>query len=93
MWFNFVLSENPNYVSANTNVGYIYMQQRNNTMAHDYMMRAYELDPDYEQNLVNMAVWYHGNNQPGKARECLLHLIKKHPSNERAKAMLQDLGS
>jgi len=89
--FNFILKENPNNVSANTNLGYIYMQQGNNTMAYDYMMRANKLDPDYEQNLINLAVWYHSNNQPDKAQRALMHLITRHPENERAKAMLLDL--
>ncbi len=89
--FQFVVGENPNHVSANTNLGYIFMQQGNNTMAYDYMMRANQLDPDHEQNLVNLAVWYHNNGQPEKAKKSLEHLVKKHPGNERAKAMLADL--
>lgn len=89
--FNFILKENPNNVSANTNLGYIYMQEGNNAMAYDYMMRANKLDPDYEQNLINLAVWYHSNNQPDKAQKALMHLITRHPENERAKAMLIDL--
>jgi tetratricopeptide (TPR) repeat protein len=89
--FNFVISENPDHVSANTNLSYIYLQQGQSTMAYDYMMRAERLDPDYEQNLVNLAVWYHGNNKPERARKCLEHLLKKHPDNERARAMLIDL--
>ncbi len=89
--FNFVVAENPDHISANTNLGFIYMQQGNNTMAYDYMQRANRLDPDYEQNLINLAVWYHNNQQPDKARKSLEHLLKRHPGNERAKAMLQDL--
>ncbi len=89
--FQFILSENPNHISALTSLGYIYMQQGNNTMAYDYMIRADYLDPDYEQNLVNLAVWYHNNNQAEQAKKRLEHLIKKHPDNERAKAMLSDL--
>jgi Tetratricopeptide repeat/Cytochrome c554 and c-prime len=89
--FQFILSENPDHTSANTNLGYIYMQQGNNAMAYDHMMRADHLDPDHEQNLINMAVWYHSNKQPEKARASLEHLLKKHPANERARAMLADL--
>ncbi len=89
--FNFVVAENPDHISANTNLGFIYMQQGNNAMAYGYMQRANHLDPDYEQNLINLAVWYHNNQQPDKARKSIEHLLKKHPGNERAKAMLQDL--
>jgi len=90
--FEFVISENPAHTSANTNLGYIYMQQGNNAMALQYLQRAQNLDPDYEQNLLNLAVWYHNNNEPAKARIPLLHLLQKHPGNEQAKAMLADLG-
>ncbi len=91
--FTFVLAENPNHISANTNLGYVYMQQGNNAMAYDYMQRANQLDPDHEQNLINLAVWYHNNNQPAKTRKCLEHLLRKHPDNAQARAMLQDTGS
>jgi Tfp pilus assembly protein PilF len=89
--FEFVLGQNPSHVSANTNLGYIFMQQGNNAMAYDRLRKAEQADPDYEQNLINLAVWYHSNQQPDKARKTLLHLVKKHPENERAKAMLMDL--
>ena len=89
--FQFVTSENPNHISANTNLGFIYMRQGNNTMAYDYLMRAYALDPDYEQNLINLAVWYHNNQKPELARKYLDELLKRHPGNEQAKAMLIDL--
>lgn len=90
--FTFVLSENPDHLSANTNMGFIAMRQGNNTMAYDYLQRANGLDPDHEQNLINLAVWYYKNSAPAKARQCLEHLLKKHPDNQQAKAMLLDLG-
>jgi Flp pilus assembly protein TadD len=89
--FSLVTSENPNHVSANTNLGYIYMQQGNNTMAYDFMMRTRQIDPDYEQNLINLAVWYYNNQRKNDAKKQLEHLLKRHPENERAKAMLMDL--
>jgi tetratricopeptide (TPR) repeat protein len=89
--FSFVVGENPNYTSANTNLGYLYMQQGNNTMSYDYLMRANQLDPDHEQNLINLAVWYHSNKQSDQAAKCLKHLLKKHPGNQQAKAMLLNL--
>lgn len=91
--FSFILSENPDYTSANTNLGYLYMQQGNNTMAYNYLKHADELDPDHEQNLINLAVWYHGNNQPKLAAKCLVHLLLKHPDNEQAKEMLKSLAT
>ncbi|MFI5196789.1 MAG: tetratricopeptide repeat protein [Chitinophagales bacterium] len=89
--FQFIVGENPKHISANTNLGYIFMQQGNNAMSYDYLLRAAQLDPDYEQNLINLAVWYHNNQKPDKAKKSLEHLLKKHPHNEQAKAMLLDL--
>ncbi len=89
--FTFILSENPDYVTANTNLGFIYMQQGNSVMAYDLLRKANSLDPDHEQTLINLAVWYHANAQDEKARKSLQHLLKKHPQNQQAKAMLADI--
>ncbi|HRO42947.1 MAG TPA: cytochrome c3 family protein [Flavipsychrobacter sp.] len=89
--FEFVLKENENHVAANTNLGFIYMQQGQNTMAYNHIRKAQRLDPDYEQNLINLAVWYHNNEQDNLARKTLQHAVKKHPDNEQARAMLMDL--
>lgn len=89
--FGFIISENPEYLSANTNLGYIYMQQGNNTMAYDLLLKANIIDPDHEQTLINLAVLYHTDMQDDKAKKLLQHLLKKHPQNQQAKAMLLDL--
>ncbi len=91
--FQFIIAENPNHISANTNLGFIYMQQGSNAMSYGYLLHAQQLDPDYEQNLINLAVWYHSNQQPDNAKKSLEHLLKKHPANEQAKAMLIDLNA
>ena len=90
--FKFIVAQNPNHISANTNLGYIYMQQGDKELAYKYLMHANQLDPDYEQNLINLSVWYHNNNQLAASKNCLMHLIQKHPDNQHAKAMLADLG-
>jgi Flp pilus assembly protein TadD len=89
--FEFIVSENPGHTSANTNLGYLYMQQGNNAMAYEYMMHANYLDPDYEQNLMNLAVWHYQNKQLDKAKTYLEHLLKKHPGNQQARERLMDL--
>ncbi|RYD58778.1 MAG: tetratricopeptide repeat protein [Sphingobacteriales bacterium] len=89
--YSFILSENPDYASANTNLAFLYMQEGNVTMAYELLLKAMRLNPDNEQTLINMAVWYHNNGQDDKAKKTLQHLIKKHPRNEQAKAMLADL--
>ena len=89
--FTYILSENSDYLSANVNLGFIYMQQGKKTMSYDYLMRALKLNPDYEQTLINLAVWHHNNGNDGNAKKYLSHLLKKHPQNEQAKAMLADI--
>lgn len=89
--FSFVLSENPNHTLANVNLGNLYLQQANSAMAYEHIMRANELDPDHEQNLINLAIWYYKEKQLPRAKKCLEHLLKKHPGNEQAQAMLADL--
>lgn len=89
--FQFMLNENPHYGPAHTNLGYIYMQEGNNTMAYDHLTKAIKYEPDNQQALINIAVWYHLNKKDDKAETTLKHLLKKHPANEQAKAMLLDL--
>ena len=89
--FEFILQENPNHLAANTNLGFLWMQTGNNGLAFQYMNTANKLDPDYVQNLINLAVWYHNNQRMDLAKKTLQHLLKKHPENEQAKAMLMDL--
>jgi tetratricopeptide (TPR) repeat protein len=90
--FRFILDQNPDYVPALTNMGYLLMRDGNKDSCYFYCNRARSLDPDYEQNLVNLAVWYHKYDQINDAAATLEHLLAKHPGNEQAKAMLQDLG-
>ncbi len=90
--FTFIVTENPKYMLGNSNLGFVYMQQGAGTLAYEYLNRAHELDPDHEQTLINLAVWHHNNGTNDKARKYLLNLLKHHPDNARAKAMLVDLG-
>ena len=54
--FQFIISENPNYATAHTNLGFIYMQEGNNVMAYDHLTKALQYEPDSKQALINMAV-------------------------------------
>ncbi len=41
--FEFVVSENPDHISANTNLGYIYMQQGNSAMSYMITCSAHRI--------------------------------------------------
>jgi Flp pilus assembly protein TadD len=89
--FSFILKEDANYVSAHTNIGYLYMHQANNTMAYYHLFKAHSLDPDHQQTVFNLCVLYHNEGKNDKAKMLLLRLLKRDPQNERAKMMLSEL--
>ncbi len=89
--FRMILVENPKYIAAHSNLGYIYMQEGSVTMAYDHLSKANSLDPDNRQVLINLAVIHHANGEDAKAKKHLQHLLKKYPQDEQAKAMLLDL--
>jgi Tfp pilus assembly protein PilF len=89
--FDFVLKEDPKYVSANTNIGFLFMQQGNTTMAYYHLLKAYNLDPDHQQTIFNLAILYHNDGKNEKAKVMLTRLLKRDPQNERARMMLSEL--
>ena len=89
--FQFILSQNPDYVTANANYGYILMQRGKDEEAYRYLDRARHLDPDHEVNLINLAVWYHKQGKLHEAHDALAHLLAKHPENHQAHVMIDDL--
>jgi len=89
--FEAIVQRQPMYVSALTNLGFIAMQSGKPLEAKRYMDAAAKSDPDYEQNLINTAVWYHQEGMDKGAKACLEHLLSKHPTNMQARSMLQSL--
>ncbi len=90
--FKYILSENPKHAPAAGNLGFIYMQQGQPTLAYEYFMRSIALDPDAAQVLINLAVYYHNNSDLIRCRQVLQHLLKRYPENAQGQAMLADLG-
>ncbi len=89
--FRLILHENPNYVNANTNLGYLLMRREENDSAFYYFEKARCLDPDNAMTLINLAVYFHKTNRDADLKKCLSHLLIKHPDNQQAKAMWQDM--
>lgn len=89
--YQYILEENPQYAAAHTNLGFMYMQEGNNAMAYNHLLKAIKFEPDNKQALINISVWYHFNERDADARKTLLHLLDKYPDHEQAKAMLLDL--
>lgn len=91
--FLFIQKENPDYIPAQVSLGYLYMHTGKQKQAYQHMRRAQELAPDSEQNLINLAIWYHSNHADHAAKKVLKHLLDKIPAHPQAAAMLEDLES
>lgn len=89
--FSYILSESPKHASATGNLGFVYMQQGDQAMAYEYLMRSLALDPDATQVLINLAVYYHNVPDLVRCRMVLQRLLKRHPDHAQARAMLADL--
>jgi hypothetical protein len=90
--FNFILKENPEYVAAYTNLGFIFLSEFRDTKKAAIMYeKALELDPYNEQALLNKAglLIYLGKNK--EAADILKLLVKKYPDNKEAKNILRRL--
>jgi tetratricopeptide (TPR) repeat protein len=91
--FEYVLKENPKNQLANSQLGWIYMHNGNTTLAYDYLMRAHQLDPDHAQTVINLAVIYYQKGDKKAAQVLLSRLVRRHPENQQAQAMLADLAN
>ena len=86
--FEFIKNENPKYVSALSNLAFIYLQENRIQEAEVLINKAIALDPDYEQALLNKASIYMFKNDKESARKVIKQILKKNPANEKAKQAL-----
>lgn len=89
--YDFILSQDPEFVSALTNKGYIALYRGNAQGAKQFYDKALALDPDNEQAMFNMAGWYVHARQFDKAKEILVQLLKKYPEDPQATKLLNAL--
>ncbi len=89
--FKKVIQENPNNVSAYTNLGYIKMLQGQTKEAFAYYSKGLSLDPDYEPLLLNIAGYYLFIKDNKKAIEFLKKIVKKNPKNTQAILALKQI--
>ncbi len=88
--YAFIISENPKYVSAYVNYGFLSLSVFNDDMkAEKYYNAAIQLDPDNEQALLNMAGLMVYRKDAGKAKSYVVRVLKINPSNEQAKRLLR----
>jgi Flp pilus assembly protein TadD len=89
--FEYIISENPKFVPAYSNLGYIKLLQGFHAEAKRLYLTGKELDPDNEQLLLNIAGYYIYMNDKRSATAQLNAIITKFPGNEQAKRVLRQL--
>lgn len=90
--YQFILEENPKFVSAWINFGYLMLTVKNDVKSADEMYaNALALDPDNEQALLNMAGTKYFLGKNGEAGKLLDRLLKINPANETAKILKSKL--
>lgn len=89
--YNFVIKENPNYLPAYTNLGYIKLMQGQRAEALKLYLFAQKLDADNEPLLLNLAGYYLSVNDKRSAKLYLEKIVKRNPANQKAKMVLRQL--
>lgn len=90
--YQFILKENPRFVSAWINYGYLLLTAKNDVKSADEMYaKALALDPDNEQALLNMAGTKYFLGKKGEAGKLLDRLLIINPANETAKILKNKL--
>ncbi len=86
-----ILKENPMFVQACSNLGFLKTQQDQLDSAFYYLQKGYNIDPDNEMLLLNTISFYLKISYPDKARELAKELLRKYPNNIQAKTVLNYL--
>ena len=89
--FQQAIAENPKFVPAINNLGYLYLLQGNTVKANDLFDRALSLDPDDEKTLMNKAQLYLLEDNRAGAKKILQRVIKLNPAQVQAKEALKQL--
>ncbi len=91
--YNFILTQDPEFISALTNKGYIQLRKGNAEQAKTLYDKALALSPDDKQAMMNIAGWYIFEKQINKAQESLKAVLKKYPDEVQAKDLLKQLSA
>ncbi len=90
--FRFLLRENPDYVPAYTNYGYLLLaEDRDVRGAEDMYNHALALDPINEQALLNKAGLLVYQQKFSMAESMLKYFLKKYPKNSQALKLYQQI--
>lgn len=88
---DYILKQNPEYVSALTNKGFLELKKGNADIAKQCYDKALSYNPDDRQALMNTAGWYVFEKQYAKTEEYLEKVLEKYPGDEQAKDLLEKI--
>jgi hypothetical protein len=91
--FEFILRENPSYVSAYSNLGYLRLSQGFPAEAHRLFAQGLALDPDNVQLLLNLASYHLYIEDLQTARKYLEKVLLKDPHNLKARQAMRTLSA
>lgn len=87
----FIMNENPEIVTAYSNLGYIHMLQGSWLEARRLLLLGKKLDPDNEALLLNLATCHLQLQEKEQAIEVLEHVVHKNPQHSKAVEALRRL--
>jgi tetratricopeptide (TPR) repeat protein len=79
-----VLDEYPDFVPALTNLGYLWLEEKDDVKAEMYYNKALALNPDDEQALLNKAGLYIYRNNYPEAEKYIDRVLKVNSENQQA---------
>lgn len=86
-----VITEYPDYVPALTNLGYLWLEEKDDLKAEMYYNRALALNPDDESALMNKAGLYIYRGNYAEAQKYIDRTLKVNPSNPQANQLKMQL--
>jgi hypothetical protein len=91
--YEFILNENPTYVPAMVNLGFLKLEAGADKEAEYLYLKALKMDPDNQSawmNLVGLALY---RNNTAEAEKLLETILRRYPNQTQARQLLQKLRS
>lgn len=89
--YEFILTEQPRHVQARVSLGYLHMLKSQFSEGLRLYKQAYQLEPDNETLLLNLAAYYLYKRETNTAVDYLKKLLKRNPSHKQANQILKQV--
>lgn len=91
--YRFILNEQPKYVPAMINLGFLLLEKGDDISAEKWYKNALALDPDNQSAWMNMVGVQLYRQQNDKAKKLLDEIIRRYPSQQQARILRERLNS